>query len=148
LIDPGFTRGSLEAVEQQFILEQFGGHVRRVLRKVNDGKEATVYVCEGIGDTHLFAAKIYRARRVRAFRGERAYAEHRVIRDRRVAKAVRQRSRVGNIVSHSLWIEHEWRMLNVLAEAGVSVPAPIAYGSAGILMEFIAEGADPAPRLI
>jgi serine/threonine-protein kinase RIO1 len=39
-------------------------------------------------------------------------------------------------------------MPNVLAEAGVSVPAPIAYGSAGILMEFISNGLGPAPGLI
>lgn len=148
LIDPGFTRGSLEAAEQQFILEQFAAHVGRVSRKVNDGKEATVYVCEGIAGAPLLAAKIYRARRFRAFRGERAYAEHRVIRDRRIAKAVAQRSRKGNVVGQALWIDHEWRMLNLLAEAGVSVPAPIACGSAGILMEFISDGLDPAPRLI
>jgi RIO kinase 1 len=147
LIDPAFTRGSLALAEQNFILEQFGGPVICVLGKINDGKEATVYACEGVAGEQL-AAKIYRARKFRAFRNERQYAASRAVRDRRLAKAMQQRSRKGNTDGQRLWVENEWRILNELKAAGVSVPTPVAHSSAGILMELIGEWQRPAPRLI
>ena len=75
----GFLRGELASLEKAEILDQFGVRVADVLGKIGDGKEATVYACaatEGEGPAFL-AAKVYRARKFRAFRGGNAYAGRR-----------------------------------------------------------------------
>jgi RIO kinase 1 len=150
LITPRFTRGSLTQSEQQFILDRFAGFTAEVLGKISDGKEATVYLCRALPEAQwpFFAAKIYRARKFRAFRNERAYASERVIRDRRMRKAVEQRSHAGNVAGQILWVDHEWRTLQLLFDAGVSVPAPIVHGDSGILMEYLGSADAPSPRLI
>ena len=92
------------------LLDAFSGYVSAVEGVVNDGKEATVYRCrprEEVCDTYL-AAKMYRARKFRAFGNDARYVDPHRVRDRRLAKAIRQRSRKGRHVSHRMWIDHEW----------------------------------------
>ena len=69
LTEVNFTRGMLGEIEQRVLLDAFSGYVSAVEGVVNDGKEATVYrclpkpeVCNG-----YLAAKMYRARKFRAF---------------------------------------------------------------------------------
>ena len=45
LARPEFTRGSLAAAERQVIEQEFSTYVAEALGMVNDGKEATVYLC-------------------------------------------------------------------------------------------------------
>ena len=158
LIDAAFLRGQLAELEQRVIVDSFRGEVARVIARINDGKEATVYLCEAqpgltVAGKALpyLAAKMYRARKFRAFRSDQKYASDRPVRDRRMAKAMRQRTRKGVIENQSQWVDHEWQMLSLLHDAGVAVPVPVARCAAGILMEFIgdqsAAGAAPAPML-
>ncbi|MCZ6855235.1 MAG: serine protein kinase RIO, partial [Gammaproteobacteria bacterium] len=60
----------------------------------------------------------------------------------------KQRSRKGRHVSHRMWIDHEWQVLNLLYESGASVPKPYARCNEGILMELIGDGAHAAPMLV
>ncbi len=157
LENPGFTRGLLAAAEQAVITDAFAHHVSAVLDTINDGKEATVYLCQGRNDdgttgqgrpAELLAAKIYRARRFRAFANESQYLDLEAVRDKRLRKAIRQRSKKGKRVSHHMWIDREWQALKVLYEYGASVPKPWAHCSAGILMEYIGDADGAAPMLV
>lgn len=148
LESPGFTRGQLAAAEQAVIMDSFAHDVAAVLDTVNDGKEATVYLCKGRHGGELLAAKIYRARRFRAFANESQYLDVEAVRDKRLRKAIKQRSKKGKRVSHHMWIEKEWSALNTLHEYGASVPKPWAHCPAGILMEYIGDADGAAPMLV
>jgi RIO kinase 1 len=132
------------------VVREFSNYVTSVEGRVNDGKEATVYLCRGrpdVVDAESLAAKIYRARKFRAFATESRYRNPAKMRDRRMAKAIKERSRVGQRASHGLWIDREWQALNVLFEAGACVPKPYARCEDGVLMEFIGRDGVRAPAL-
>ena len=144
----GIVRGQLATLEQETITLQFAGIVDDVINRINDGKEATVYLC-GAVDGSLLAAKMYRARRFRAFRNDRQYAapaRHRG-RDRRKDKAMQLATGKGREFGQFQWVEREWLTLVALHEAGASAPRPVARCDAGILMEFIGDADGAAPRL-
>lgn len=145
LMGGGFTRGMLADLEQRMLLEVFSKHIDSVEYRINDGKEATVYLCRRGGD--LLAAKVYRARRFRGFANNSEYMDSGRIRDRRLAKAVRQGSRVGRRASQRLWVDREWEALEMLCAAGTSVPRPLEHAPAAVLMEFIGDEAGAAPML-
>jgi RIO kinase 1 len=147
---PAFKRGQLAAAEQQVLLREFDGWISAVTGRVNDGKEATVYLCQalpGVCETGAVVAKMYRARKFRAFATDSHYVNPRKMRDRRLARAMQQRTRKGLHVGHHHWIEREWRALETLHAAGASVPRPIAHCADGILMEFIGRDGVRAPAL-
>ena len=131
------------------IEREFSSHVDEVVGMINDGKEATVYLCRArpIAEVEYLAAKMYRARKFRAFSNEATYVNTEKIRDRRMAKAMRQKSRHGRDAVHHQWIGREWQMLETLHDAGASVPKPYMQCSDGILMEYIGRGAERAPAL-
>ncbi len=131
------------------IEREFSSHVEEVVGMINDGKEATVYLCRArpVAEVEYLAAKMYRARKFRAFSNEATYVNTEKIRDRRMAKAMRQKSRHGRDAVHHQWIGREWQMLETLHEAGASVPKPYMQCSDGILMEYIGRGAERAPAL-
>jgi RIO kinase 1 len=70
------------------------------------------------------------------------------MRDKRMAKSMRGKSSKGEKAFHQHWVNSEWRMLNLLHDAGVRVPEPYAEFPDGVLMEFIGDNEGPAPRLI
>ena len=147
---PAFTRVSLAEAERQVIAREFSNYVDEVVGMINDGKEATVYLCRtrpGIADADHLAAKMYRARKFRAFANEATYINPDKIRDRRMAKAMRQKTRHGRDAAHHHWIDREWQMLEMLYAAGASVPRPYLHCSDGILMEYIGRGGERAPAL-
>jgi len=150
LTRPNFLRGQLAEAEQQAIRHEFSSCVEEILGKINDGKEATVYLCRtrpdaGIGD--YVAVKMYRARKFRAFANDSSYTNPGKLRDRRKAKMLMQRSRRGREAAHHLWIDREWDTLNRLFAAGASVPQPHLRCDSGILMEFVGDDGAAAPKL-
>ncbi len=148
LMGGGFTRGMLADLEQKMLLQVFSKYISSVDGKVNDGKEATVYLCQSkLDGIDYLAAKVYRDRRFRGFANNAQYADAGRIRDRRLSKAIRQGSRIGRKVSQRLWVEREWQALNLLREAGASVPRPHDHAADAILMEFVGELGSAAPML-
>jgi len=151
-----FKIHQLEGFEIDNITNAFGGYVDEVLGKINDGKEATVYLCRttpamlesGTVDNAFLAAKIYRARHFRNFDNDKRYRNLGKIRDRRLAKAMRGRSRKGQRAFHNQWIDAEWKYLALLYELGVHVPRPYMHYADGILMDYIGTATGPAPRLV
>lgn len=141
-----FTRGMLAAAETRVIEAEFSSHVTRVIGKINDGKEATVYLCED-GDGHHLAAKMYRARKFRAFANDSRYSNPGRRKDRRLAKAIKQRSHKGVLAAHHEWVDREWQVMNLLFGSGASVPQPVMRCASGILMEYLGSGLQRAPTL-
>src|SRR4051812_2874800 len=68
-----------------------------VVQVVKSGKEGTVYCCRASERTghDLLAAKIYRSSEHRMFHNSAVYQEGRVIVDKRVQRAVTNKSRFG-----------------------------------------------------
>ena len=151
LARPQFTRGVLAAAERRVIEQEFSSYVSEVLGMINDGKEATVYLCRArpeATDAEFVAAKMYRARKFRAFATESTYINPEKVRDRRMRKAIQQRTRRGRDAAHQHWIEREWNALETLHTAGASVPRPYMRCGDGILMEYLGRGDTRAPALI
>jgi RIO kinase 1 len=141
----------LAAAEKAEIMSEFGGHglVRDVVGTIGDGKEATVYLCEADPSTgaQWLAAKVYRAAKLRAFRGGSRYAGERSALDARAKRAMRNATDTGRQIAHREWVTWEWETLCALHEAGADVPAPIAASDDAILMQLVGEGGEPAPQL-
>ena len=142
-----FNIHQLESLEKDNIENAFAGYVREVLGQINDGKEATVYLCHGVSGEFL-AAKIFKARHFRHFNTDRNYRNFGKQRDRRMAKAMKKKSSKGELAFHRHWIASEWRYLNLLHEAGIRVPRPVAQSADGVLMEYIGDENGAAPRLV
>jgi RIO kinase 1 len=121
------------------------GLIREVLWQLKSGKEATVYVCEG--QTGLVAAKLYVDSRVRGFKDDALYREGRHVDDKRLKKAIDQRSDTGISAQNFLWVQEEFMQLHALHAAGVRVPKPLAHEASVILMEFIGNEEEVAPRV-
>jgi RIO kinase 1 len=120
-----------------------------VIHEVTSGTEATVYCCAA-GPTlgvELLAAKLYRSRAHRAFRNDAVYQAGRVILDRRMARAFKNKTRKGREVQHALWIDHEWETLRRLHAVGADVPTPIARTDGALLMSYCGDAEVAAPRL-
>ncbi len=150
LMGGGFTRGMLAELEQKMVQDAFSKYVDRVEHRINDGKEATVYLCSAVPDSlsgPFVAAKVYRDRRFRGFSNNATYTDASRIRDKRMAKAVRKGTRTGRKASQRMWVDREWQALNLLWEAGASVPEPYDHAPDAVLMEFIGDEKDAAPML-
>jgi len=148
--------------ERGWLLDSLGSfYVNRwiddVLRIVKGGKEASVYLCQGsaAADNNLVAAKVYRPRSLRNLRNDHLYREGRVdldadgnqIIDGGMLNAMHKKSRYGQELMHTSWIEHEFSAIQRLHEAGGDVPVPYASESNAILMGYIGEEGAPAPPL-
>jgi RIO kinase 1 len=128
-----------------------------VLFKVKGGKEANVYCCttQGSDGAELIAAKLYRPRMFRNLRNDVRYRQNRVVLDEfgkevddhRLNRAIQKGTDVGKAVLQVSWLQHEYHALQMLSEAGVKVPKPIATGVNTILMEYFGDRESPAPTL-
>lgn len=129
------------------------GYFDTLLGEVKGGKEATVYLVARAGQR--FAAKIYADIETRAFRDDAVYWNDVFIADKRTAKAMKNKTRAGRRAQQAIWVAREYAYLWRLVEAGLPVPRPAVgpepsvYGAAGsvVLMEFVGDGDEPAPRL-
>ncbi len=122
------------------------GLVDRVVRQLQSGKEASVYVvaCGG----HLRCAKVYKSAEHRSFKRVAEYREGRKTRGSRNARATGRRSRHGLEVQEAQWKSAEVEALYRLADAGVRVPTPYGVHDGVLLMELVDDGhGNPAPRL-
>ena len=126
------------------------GLITRVHAQLTSGKEGTVYCCRAHPSTRrrFIAAKVYRQHAESSYKWDPTYFEGRE-RDLKpqVLRAVRARSAFGKAVAGGLWVEAEYMSLRRLAAGGASTPAPIALCGRTILMEYIGNGAGPAPHL-
>ncbi len=131
-----------------------------VLHVVKSGKEATVYCCTAgpaTTDAQYVAAKVYRPRMLRTLKNDSAYrqsraqfdtAGHGVRNDRRWR--AHQHSTKGQSERVAAWITYEFRVQQVLHEAGADVPRPLSQIGNGLLMDYVgvAEAPEAAAPLL
>ncbi|HVF33031.1 MAG TPA: RIO1 family regulatory kinase/ATPase [Acidimicrobiales bacterium] len=120
-------------------------HERGVIKT---GKEADVHLVERVlGDrVNLLAAKRYRDLDERAFRNDAKY--RRRLGDRRVELAIAQGTRAGLTFKAQLWLETEFDALGRLWEAGAAVPYPVQKLGVELMMEYLGDEDEAAPRLV
>ncbi|MCB0728684.1 MAG: serine protein kinase RIO [Ignavibacteriae bacterium] len=112
---------------------------------IKSGKEATVYLAKSADG--YSAVKIYTELRVRSFKNDGIYRQGRFIGNARIEKAINQGSRTGINAHQILWVNEEFRQMKFLYEAGIPVPRPIASSGLVVVMEFIGEDEEAAPRI-
>jgi RIO kinase 1 len=149
--------------ERQWVIDSVGPFYREdivtdVVRLVKGGKEANVYACTAHPATGLemIAAKLYRPRMLRSLKNDAIYKAGRLLRDsdgkllkkgRRERLAIVKKTGFGKELDFSQWIGNEFRVQQMLYEAGADVPKPIAFQNTTIIMEYIGDEYSPAPAL-
>ncbi|MFC2099688.1 RIO1 family regulatory kinase/ATPase [Candidatus Bipolaricaulota bacterium] len=126
------------------------GLITRVHAQLTSGKEGTVFCCRAHPSTRrrFIAAKVYRQHAESSYKLGATYFDGRE-RDlkMRTVRAIRNRTSYGKAIAGGMWIEAEYSSLCRLVAAGASTPVPIALSEHAILMEYIGNGAGPAPHL-
>ena len=122
------------------------GLVDTVVRRLQSGKEASVYIVT-CGD-RLRCAKVYKDAEHRGFHKLAQYQEGRKTRNSRDSRAMGKRGRHGRRVQEAEWKNAEVDALYRLVHAGVRVPAPVLAHEGVLLMELVQDAhGNPAPRL-
>lgn len=134
------------------------------LGTLKSGKEAEIFLVErrfATSGPRLLAHKRYRIRypgkdqlRAEGFSNSTSYRRDSVYRagwfvgsrDRR-ALAAGNKSHYGQGLAATLWPVQEWTMLRRAWESGASVPYPVEQTDDGLLMEFIGDDSQAAPKL-
>lgn len=128
------------------------------------GKEAEVFVVERRsrldGRSCLLAYKRYRPMsvgkgdleamgftRARTFTNDVMYHEGRKFRRTRDQRAVARMTDHGKKLLGDRWLGHELAMVQRLWEAGADVPFPVEFLGDGMLMEYVGDATQAAPRL-
>jgi RIO kinase 1 len=144
LYEEGWLTESLRPFFEQSLITD-------VLSLVKGGKEASVYCCAAHPSTGVeyLAAKVYRPRQFRSLSNDSIYREGRGIldaegkkihtTDRRVIRALEQKSSYGVLIAHTSWLMHEYHTLSFLRQ--IHVPVPTVYGSSNnaLLLAFIGD---------
>jgi RIO kinase 1 len=133
------------------------GAVDQDLGILKSGKEADVHVVrrwvprEGMEDTNdhavYMAAKRFRDSDHRMFHRDAGYLEGRRVRRSREMRAMARRSEFGKALISSQWAYAEFNALGELWSIGLPVPYPVQITGTELLMEFIGDGDQAAPRL-
>jgi RIO kinase 1 len=149
--DSSWILSSLTPLYQQNLITD-------VLHEAHSGKEATVYCCSAHPSTgaEYLAAKIYRPRMFRSLRNDAIYRFSRVQRDEqgqaehgnnRHGSAATRKTERGRAAQVASWIEYEYQTQRMLYAHGADVPRTFAQIGNAVLMEYIGDVGDPAPRL-
>jgi RIO kinase 1 len=128
---------------------------------LKSGKEAEIFLVERrfASGPRLLAHKRYRPRYPRkgqlraegfsnstAYRGDAIYKAGWFL-PTRDKKALMGGSRYGHELAGRLWPMQEWTMLRRAWDAGASVPYPVEQTDHGLMMEFIGDDSQAAPKL-
>lgn len=126
------------------------GAVDTELARLQTGKEADAFLLERtLGErSHLLVAKRYRDHHHRAFRNDAAYRAGRRTGNRRDDLAIAGGSRAGMRMRAEQWARHEFHMLHRLWANWLPVPYPISCTGTELLMQYVGDLEQPAPRLV
>jgi RIO kinase 1 len=114
-----------------------------IIDKLKSGKEADVWLVRTGGE--LKALKVYAENTLRS---RQAYTEGQWISSPSLRKAIKQKTKIGKDLQQRLWTKREYYLLKKLRDAGVNTPAVFAYTDNAILMEYLGDANQAAPRLI
>ena len=120
------------------------------LGALKTGKEADVFLVERVlgDDVNLLAAKRYRDTQHRQFRNDAAYRASKVADHTREARAAAKQSGFGTSVRAQQWAANEMLRLTRLWAIGVPVPYPVQRTGTELVMEYIGDADQMAPRLV
>jgi RIO kinase 1 len=148
-----------EAVWLEESLRNFISHqwFTDLVRMIKGGKEASVYLCSAHPSTglDLIAAKVYRPRMFRNLKNDWLYREGRSnldesgnnVTNKGMLHAIHKRTEYGRQLMHTSWLEHEFKTMQVLFDAGADVPKPLASDANAILMTYFGDEFMGAPTL-
>ncbi len=123
------------------------GTIDEVLRPLQSGKEAQVYLVRAMG--HVCIAKVYKEASNRSFKHRSDYVEGRKVRNTRSARAMGKRSRFGKKAEEQSWRATEVDMIYRLRAANVCVPEPYEFVDGVLVMQLVTgHNGEPAPRLV
>ena len=123
------------------------GTIDEVLRPLQSGKEAQVYLVRSMGKVCI--AKVYKEASNRSFKNRAEYVEGRKVRNTRSARAMGKRSRFGKKEEEQSWRATEVDMIYRLREAEVVVPEPYDFIDGVLIMQLVTDhNGEPAPRLV
>jgi RIO kinase 1 len=117
---------------------------------LKSGKEADVSLVERtLGEqVNLLAAKNYRDTQHRQFRNDASYRATKVNKNTREDRAMAKQSRFGSAAKATTWATNEMMQLNRLWAIGVRVPYPVQRTGTQLLLEYIGDADEMAPRLV
>ncbi|MGO9875150.1 MAG: RIO1 family regulatory kinase/ATPase [Acidimicrobiia bacterium] len=138
-------------------------YVERDLGNLKSGKEAEIFLVERTydGRSILLAHKRYRPRTVthkgelaelgfqrgNRFMNDVAYRDGRKFAKSRDQRAAQQMTKYGKKLLTSRWTGHELDMMQQAWHAGVNTPYPVGPRGDGLLMQFLGDAGQAAPRL-
>jgi RIO kinase 1 len=126
------------------------GLITHIHTQLTSGKEGTVYCCRAHPSINrkFLAAKVYREHAESSYKWDPTYFQgrERVLKPK-IIRAIQARTEFGRAVAANLWVSAEYENLQKMASCGVHAPKPIARGENSILMEYVGNGAGPAPHL-
>ncbi len=114
-----------------------------VVQQLKSGKEADVWLVR-TGD-QLCALKVYAAAGLST---RSKYTQGQWINEASLRKAVKQKTKVGRDLQQRLWTKREYYLLQKLREQGAIVPEVYGYTDTSILMQYLGDEQEAAPRLI
>lgn len=125
------------------------GLISGIHAKLTSGKEATVYCCRAHPSTNrkFLAAKVYRQHATRSIRRGLYFEGRERLMKARTLRAIETGTKFGHQAMAGMWMWTEYDCLERLSEIGADVPKPWAMCDRVILMDYIGNGAGPAPHL-
>lgn len=115
----------------------------KYIKLIKTGKEAEVHLLEV--NNKLMALKVYKQNIKYSSRGQ--YMETNEIGDKRLRRAAKNKTRVGIGAIKNSWVSREYSTLTKLYDYGALVPKPYMQFNQAILMEYLGDIRNPAPRL-
>ena len=113
-----------------------------VVRRLKSGKEADLWLVKYRDE--LLALKVYIAG---GFSTRAKYSQGQWISEPSLRKAVKQKTKVGKTLQQRLWMKREYYLLQKLHEKGAIVPKVLAFTNTAILMQYLGDENQAAPRL-
>lgn len=120
-----------------------------VVRDLKSGKEAHVYIVLAEADHKLYALKVYHNFKTRSFGTQKHYLEDRFVgsENSSIKRAIKKGNVVGRSFIQSTWVMREQYFLKKIADQTEYLPKMIKGLQNGVLMEYIGDINQPAPRL-
>src|SRR5665811_883286 len=112
-----------------------------------DNAADTAVTADTAGSGVFMAAKRFRDSDHRMFHRDAGYLEGRRVRRSREMRAMARRTEFGKQMISSQWAFAEFNALGELWSAGLPVPYPVQISGTEVLMEFIGDQDQAAPRL-
>lgn len=115
-------------------------------QEVKSGKEATLFVVGWSG--RELALKVYIDPNLRSFQATGEYTSGKYQRNPSERRSSFRKSRFGKDLLHRSWVRREFFLLEKARERGIPVPEVYECTNNSVLMEFIGDAGNSAPRLI